>query len=200
MQTMTQEEKRARDAKYMREHRSKHRERYRAYSRKYYYTHREEMQASHRRYCEEHKEELQAYEREYRQSNADQIRERHREYAKTDRGRMLRVRSQARRDAVQAGLPSTLTEQQWQSALTHFGNLCAYCGVQDGPLQQDHVVPLSLGGGYVASNIVPACKSCNSSKSNMPLSEWVVGRGAAFVLPDLLERVSTYLDSTEVSQ
>lgn len=197
---MTQEEKRAQHAKYMREQRRKHRERYRAYSREYYYTHREEMQASHRAYCDEHKQQLLRYGRDYYQTNADEIRNRHQEYAKTDRGRMLRVRAQARRDALQAGLPCTLTEEEWQVVLEHFGGCCAYCGVLDGSLQQDHVIPLTLGGGYVATNIVPACKSCNSSKNNMPVDEWVLGRGAKFVLPDVVDRVSAYLESIEVSQ
>ena len=48
---------------------------------------------------------------------------------------------------------------------------CAYCGA-DAKKTADHVVPLKLGGFDVPSNIVGACKSCNSSKHASPVEEW----------------------------
>jgi 5-methylcytosine-specific restriction endonuclease McrA len=36
----------------------------------------------------------------------------------------------------------------------------------------DHVRPLSRGGYEHASNLVPACKSCNSGKKDRLLDEW----------------------------
>ena len=46
------------------------------------------------------------------------------------------------------------------------GNLCMYCGDEhsEGALTRDHVVPLSRGGRDVWSNVVSACKSCNTRK------------------------------------
>ncbi|MGR8919620.1 MAG: HNH endonuclease [Gammaproteobacteria bacterium] len=46
------------------------------------------------------------------------------------------------------------------------GNLCMYCGREHGPQQltRDHVVPLSRGGRDVWSNVVTACRSCNTRK------------------------------------
>jgi hypothetical protein len=46
------------------------------------------------------------------------------------------------------------------------GNLCMYCGDEfsEGGLTRDHVVPLSRGGRDVWSNVVSACKSCNTRK------------------------------------
>ena len=48
---------------------------------------------------------------------------------------------------------------------------CAYCGV-DEKLTVDHFVALNDGGLHVSSNLVGACKSCNSSKKDSPVEEW----------------------------
>ncbi len=44
--------------------------------------------------------------------------------------------------------------------------LCMYCGEQytDGQLTRDHVIPLSQGGKDVWSNVVAACRDCNTRK------------------------------------
>jgi len=53
-----------------------------------------------------------------------------------------------------------------------FGDKCVYCGSY-GELHRDHFVPLSKGGKHSAWNIVPACKSCNSSKGRQNPQGWV---------------------------
>ncbi len=44
--------------------------------------------------------------------------------------------------------------------------LCHYCNQKFDPknLTMDHVVPLARGGASTQNNIVPSCRSCNSSK------------------------------------
>jgi 5-methylcytosine-specific restriction endonuclease McrA len=49
---------------------------------------------------------------------------------------------------------------------------CAYCGAA-GPLQRDCVLPISRGGRYTLSNVVPACRSCNTSKCNAEVTTWM---------------------------
>ena len=62
------------------------------------------------------------------------------------------------------------TAEQWQAILILFKYACAYCGKSQEtlgkPLEQDHVIPLSKGGPHTASNIVPACRTCNARKHN----------------------------------
>lgn len=48
------------------------------------------------------------------------------------------------------------------------GHLCMYCGREfsDGLLTRDHVVPISRGGRDGWSNVVAACKQCNTRKGS----------------------------------
>ena len=42
---------------------------------------------------------------------------------------------------------------------------CWYCGARfEKERCMDHVIPRSLGGGDVIDNLVPCCRSCNSTK------------------------------------
>jgi 5-methylcytosine-specific restriction endonuclease McrA len=81
---------------------------------------------------------------------------------RTDEGRWKeRDRKARRRSLIGSGRVSAA---EWQAVLDEHGHRCAYCGRGDRPLEQDHVIPLSKGGRHAASNIVPACKPCNSAK------------------------------------
>lgn len=51
------------------------------------------------------------------------------------------------------------------------GAFCEYCGGTADTI--DHVKPLALGGGNELENLVPACRSCNSSKGDKPLEVWL---------------------------
>ncbi len=48
------------------------------------------------------------------------------------------------------------------------GNLCMYCGDEfpDSALTRDHVIPVSRGGQDRWSNVVTACKHCNTHKGD----------------------------------
>ena len=65
-----------------------------------------------------------------------------------------------------------LTAEQWAALQDAWGG-CAYCGATDSALQRDCVLALSRGGRYTLDNIVPACRSCNASKSNDEVTGWM---------------------------
>ncbi|MEO7348895.1 MAG: HNH endonuclease signature motif containing protein [Terrimesophilobacter sp.] len=65
-----------------------------------------------------------------------------------------------------------LSDAQW-AALTAAWGGCAYCGVEGAALQKDCVQPISRGGRYTLDNVVPACGSCNASKSNFEVTAWM---------------------------
>lgn len=52
--------------------------------------------------------------------------------------------------------------------------ICHYCRRHCPPreLTMDHLVPLSRGGRSVRSNVVPACKECNTRKRSLLPVEW----------------------------
>lgn len=73
------------------------------------------------------------------------------------------------------------TLRDWWNVLKEFDYTCVYCGktrTRSGRrvrLTRDHIVPLIKGGDNTRSNIVPACRSCNSSKGSLSLEEWFGG-------------------------
>jgi len=53
-------------------------------------------------------------------------------------------------------------------------NICAYCGghfTNFNHLSRDHIVPKFLGGENTWTNVVSACKNCNSKKGHKTLKE-----------------------------
>ena len=46
------------------------------------------------------------------------------------------------------------------------GRQCAYCGVEEVPLEIDHVIPKSRGGTNRLQNLALSCKECNLAKAN----------------------------------
>jgi hypothetical protein len=70
--------------------------------------------------------------------------------------------------ARQARIPATLTEEEWQRTIEHFGDRCAYC---KGPwCLVEHATPIPRGG-TTADNCLPACTSCNIQKGNATIEE-----------------------------
>jgi len=59
----------------------------------------------------------------------------------------------------------------WFECVDYFEHKCAYCG-KEGDVVQDHIVPISKLGDHIKQNIVPACRKCNSQKSNHNMEEW----------------------------
>lgn len=69
-------------------------------------------------------------------------------------------------------LPYDFTNSDWKQALDFFGYSCAYCGEFSETFHKEHIIPVSKGGGFVRSNIIPSCASCNLSKHNNDFEDW----------------------------
>lgn len=83
-----------------------------------------------------------------------------------------RARASRRRARRVAAADNDLSLDEWESLIEAWG-ACAYCGSAAGPFQKDCVQPVSRGGRYTFENVVPACRSCNASKSNDEVTSWL---------------------------
>lgn len=160
-------------------YRQAHPEEVRARGKAYRETHSEEILASQRMYREAHLDERRAYQRAYEKAHRDEAnvrkkayRETHREELRVD-NRAYKVahpekdRAQVKRHrALKRGAAiCDFTHAQWVEMQAAYDHRCVYCGKRaKGHLTQDHITPLSQGGNHTLSNIVPACRSCNSKK------------------------------------
>jgi 5-methylcytosine-specific restriction endonuclease McrA len=130
-----------------------------------------------RKYREENRERVREYDRDWRAKNRERALAKAREaqrkrYAANPEVKKLRV--QQRRYALGAAGPG-VTPAEWLAVCDSYRDAngcvcCAYCKAPCKPTV-DHVVPLVRGGRDEVSNVVPACKSCNCSKSARLLSE-----------------------------
>jgi 5-methylcytosine-specific restriction endonuclease McrA len=118
-------------------------------------------------YCRAHGAAYSESSRRWRKANPEKIREK------------ARRRNAWKRAARRAAL-HPVTRAQIDARFAIWGNRCAFCGA-DAPHQRnhgrqrltvEHVLALTKGGLDEASNIIPACSACNSSKSNSPIEDW----------------------------
>lgn len=78
--------------------------------------------------------------------------------------------------ALRRGSGGKVTPAQWRFVQSVFSGLCAYCRERPGNTM-DHFVPVAAGGKHDIANVVPACRSCNSSKRHRDPFEWMASRG-----------------------
>lgn len=127
------------------------------YFREWYQQHAEQLRKDAREQMRQFRKQYPELERErklrYRRNNAEIVRLREREKTYARRAKQPYSRELAQLMAQLIELP------------------CTYCGAHDN-ITIDHIVPLSRDGRHEASNLAPACFSCNSSKSDRLLSEW----------------------------
>ncbi|MET9325955.1 HNH endonuclease signature motif containing protein [Tsukamurella sp. NPDC003166] len=87
------------------------------------------------------------------------------------RAQTRKARVARRRARRVAAADNDLTVPEWNELVALWG-VCAYCGGA-GPFQKDCVLPISRGGRYTQTNVVPACRSCNASKCNSEVTGWM---------------------------
>ena len=67
---------------------------------------------------------------------------------------------------------SSQAKKLWKKSIKEEWDFkCAYCN-SDKDLTLDHILPQSKGGKDVKTNVVCACKACNSSKGHTPWDDW----------------------------
>jgi hypothetical protein len=72
-----------------------------------------------------------------------------------------------------------------QYLLQKWGHACAYCGVQNVPLEVEHIHPKAKGGTNRVSNLCIACNPCNTKKGCSDIAVFLKDK------PDLLRKIET---------
>ncbi len=144
-----------------------------------------ELLAYHREYRKRNPEKVNEYFRNYYAKNKERMLARSKERRRLDPAIALRRLESSRRyyaansdkhqaliskrrAMVRGASDGTFTAKQWKEMKAAYDNRCVYCLNVFERLTQDHVIPVSKGGAHAASNIVPACKSCNCKKNVAP--------------------------------
>lgn len=60
---------------------------------------------------------------------------------------------------------------------------CAYCGIENVPLEIEHIVPKSKGGSNRVSNLAIACRNCNLAKGTRDIKDFLSQK------PNILSRI-----------
>ncbi len=125
---------------------------------------------------ESNKERTAAYDAAYYAANKERRAARKADWQRANPDKVKA--SMQRRRARKRNAQGTFTADQWKARLDYHGYKCIYCGVEkhqtpEGWLTCDHQIPLARGGSNWPSNLVPACKSCNSSKRDRTYFEFI---------------------------
>lgn len=157
---------------YQKMYRIKNKESIRQKRKEYYSNNKELINTKTREYYKNNKEKLLFKSKQYYIENKEKISEYCKAYAKSERGKTLRKINENKRRTLKKKALSFLSQKQWQNIVDKFNNSCAYCGSDNVTLTMDHFIPISSGGEFTVSNIVPCCYSCNSSKNKYNFFEW----------------------------
>jgi 5-methylcytosine-specific restriction endonuclease McrA len=146
------------------------RERHPTYDEDYRNKNREAIKQSKREWASKNRAESVRLMREWRKKHSrdPKYRERcgvaFRKWRKTNYEKWLVIKHAY--EARKRKAPGCFTGEQWLNRLKYYGYRCRYCNkdlTQETPILE-HFIPLSRGGSNWPSNLVPSCKSCNSSK------------------------------------
>lgn len=150
---------------------------HREYTRQYRVSNRKEENKRSRELYQINKSSITARKRQNYQNNRQKNIQRKLEWQKQN-PELCRLSSARRRAQSIANGVFQVTSKDISRILS---KPCFYCGTRAEPLALDHVVPISKGGRHSIGNLVSACKSCNSSKNDKYLAEWLKIKAKRFI-------------------
>lgn len=168
---------------------------------KWYRENKQRAKAVRDKYRLEHKQQLDAAQRQWNQKHAKKRNETIAQWKRNNPTKLV-VYKQTRR-ARTINLPCAFSEHDYGYSLKYFNGVCAYCDNppsfldQNRVLHADHFIPLSDTEhcpGTVPSNMLPACQSCNLSKSNRNPHEWLIARFGKRRAAKIEKRIKAYFE------
>lgn len=92
------------------------------------------------------------------------------------------------------------TKADRKLVLDWFENKCVYCGIEliQGNRALDHFIPVTKNGRTSLDNILPSCKSCNSSKLASDPISWVLSKFGEDQGQLILARIQEFFDTVRI--
>lgn len=167
----------------------------------YYQKNRERKRQWQREYYEQNRDDRRRYNSLYRQRNVEKLRRSSREYYRDNPDKIKR--NNLRRKMRKLLIPYREIPNLENELYEIQNGLCLYCNTPlvKGPrsIHLDHIIPLSyaetLGSrypGHVPSNLALTCHSCNLSKFDYILEDWVAWKFPE-QMDEILHRVESYI-------
>ena len=132
-------------------------------------------------YQRDNAEAISRYGSQYRKNNIDYITAWHRNYYQTSEGKSYnKVRAYKRRALVKQRLAEEIPQYYYDWLMREQDHRCIFCFVLFNEESTtdcatlEHIIPFERGGFHMRSNIVWVCKSCNSSKRDKLIHEWII--------------------------
>lgn len=116
------------------------------------------------------------YSKTYALTNPDRVRAAQKKYENSRPG-WVAYKAQLRRARKKANGVFVIRAKEFMSL---YKKPCFYCGSKTEHV--DHVIPIARGGRHSIGNLVPACASCNLSKQDKLLMEWIIDTKRAIVM------------------
>lgn len=138
----------------------------------YYYKNHERELYRFKKYRKENRDKVIRYHRKYRKLYPEKCKERTQRWAAKNPDKISCYSSSRR--ARERNAEGKFTYREWKFLKELFDYRCAYCGKTPDYLTKDHLIPLIAGGKHDITNIVPACKGCNSRKHTSLDFEWLM--------------------------
>lgn len=146
------ERKRASERAYRAANREDFNAKQRAYRARCPHTYREAKRARAQKNYSKYRARLLAYQRRYYAMNGPKVRQRVARWQQAHPDHVTVYRHRRRAWLVQAPL-NDLTPAQWRAIKTQYKYRCVYCGKKSQRLTQDHLTPLSKGGGTLRQTL-----------------------------------------------
>jgi len=153
----------------------------------------DELKEYHREYFLEHQDYYRDVTRKYQKKKKSTIKKNQKEWWKTNKESIKQY------NKVRSHKNHKISKTEWNSCKEYFNNSCAYCGISEvdalerdkNALHKEHVIH---NGENDLSNCVPACKICNSSKSNRLLENWY-NENVNVYDPIKLEKINQWINN-----
>ena len=132
----------------------------------------EKIQKYQKEYKEKNKTRLSIYHKNYLENGGREVRKEYREKNR-DKIKQLKNNNETKRKRVKT--ESNLSGTEYSDWVNDQFKVCSYCGKDcTHNFHVDHIDPLNKSGTHTLDNLTISCASCNTSKGQKSLLEFVI--------------------------